>query len=99
MSAQVHSLDSGAAPAPRVGRLEPAALAGVMSRDVVLFSRYWKSTTFSSVVQPAIYLLALGLGLRGLIRLPNYVEYVATGVVAVVSRRWFSTSSLVHPAS
>ena len=69
-------------PARRVGRLEPAALAGVMSRDVVIFGRYWKSTTFSSVVQPAIYLLALGLGLRGLVRLPHYVEYVGTGVVA-----------------
>ncbi len=38
----------------RVGRLEPAALAGVMSRDVAIFGRYWKATTFSSVVQPTI---------------------------------------------
>jgi lipooligosaccharide transport system permease protein len=41
----------------RVGRLEPAALAGVMSRDVAIFGRYWKATTFSYVVQPTIYLL------------------------------------------
>ena len=40
--------------APRVHRLEPAALAGVMSRDVVIFGRYWKATTFSPVVQPAL---------------------------------------------
>ena len=44
--------------------LEPAALAGVMSRDVVLFGRYWKATTFSSVVQPTIYLLAFAARLR-----------------------------------
>jgi lipooligosaccharide transport system permease protein len=84
MSAQAQSVEPrGVQPSTqRVGRLEPAALAGVMSRDVVIFSRYWKSTTFSSVVQPAIYLLALGLGLRGLVRMPHYVEYVSTGVVA-----------------
>jgi lipooligosaccharide transport system permease protein len=68
--------------ARRVHRLEPAALAGVMSRDVVMFGRYWKATTFSSVMQPAIYLLAFGLGLRATVRLPHYLEYVGTGVVA-----------------
>lgn len=69
----------------RVGRLEPAALAGVMLRDVVLFKRYWKATTFSSVVQPTIYLLAFGLGFGSLVSHVGhvrYVEYVATGVVA-----------------
>jgi lipooligosaccharide transport system permease protein len=70
---------------PRLGRLEPAALAGVMSRDVVLFKRYWKATTFSSIVQPVIYLLAFGLGFGSLIHNVGhfkYVQYVATGVVA-----------------
>ena len=65
--------------------LEPAALTGVMSRDVAIFGRYWKATTFSSIVQPTIYLLAFGLGFGSL--LPHlagvkYVQYVATGVVA-----------------
>jgi lipooligosaccharide transport system permease protein len=69
----------------RVRRLEPAALAGVMTRDVVLFKRYWKATTFSSIVQPTIYLLAFGLGFGSLVKTVGhvkYVEYVATGVVA-----------------
>lgn len=69
----------------RIGRLEPAAMAGVMSRDVAVFGRYWKSTTFSSIVQPTIYLLAFGLGLGTLVKNvghTRYVEYVATGVVA-----------------
>jgi lipooligosaccharide transport system permease protein len=78
------------APAPvagtrRVGRLEPAALAGVMSRDVVIFKRYWKATTFSSVVQPTIYLLAFGLGFGALQKQIDHVktiEYIATGTVA-----------------
>jgi lipooligosaccharide transport system permease protein len=69
----------------RIRRLEPAALAGVMSRDVAIFGRYWKATTFSSIVQPTIYLLAFGLGFGSLI--PHvaglkYEQYVATGVVA-----------------
>ena len=67
-----------------VRRLEPAALAGVMSRDVVIFSRYWKATTFSSVMQPTIYLLAFGLGFRSFVHIGHvsYIPYVATGVVA-----------------
>ncbi|HET9103703.1 MAG TPA: ABC transporter permease [Solirubrobacteraceae bacterium] len=72
-------------PRRRIGRLDPAAMAGVMSRDVVLFRRYWKATTFSSVVQPTIYLLAFGLGFGSLVSHVGhvrYVEYVATGVVA-----------------
>ncbi len=69
----------------RIRRLEPAALAGVMSRDIAIFGRYWKATTFSSIVQPTIYLLAFGLGFGSLV--PHvvgvkYVQYVATGVVA-----------------
>jgi lipooligosaccharide transport system permease protein len=81
--------DLGAALPPgevrRVHRLEPAALAGVMSRDVAVFGRYWKATTFSSIVQPTIYLLAFGIGLGSLlphIHGVSYEQYVATGVVA-----------------
>ena len=67
-------------------RLEPAAIAGVMSREVANFRTFWKSTAFSSTVEPIIYLLAFGLGLgttlvsqvEGL----DYVEFVGTGMVA-----------------
>jgi lipooligosaccharide transport system permease protein len=76
---------SASDPTPPLRRLEPAALVGVMSRDVTLFGRYWKATTFSSVVQPTIYLLAFGLGIGALVSKVDhvdYVEYVGTGVVA-----------------
>jgi lipooligosaccharide transport system permease protein len=76
---------SSARASHRIRRLDPAALAGVMTRDVVLFRRYWKATTFSSVVQPTIYLLAFGLGFGSLVHSVGhvrYVEYVGTGVVA-----------------
>lgn len=71
--------------ARRVRRLEPAAIAGVMSRDVAIFGRYWRATTFSSIMQPTIYLLAFGLGFGALVQHVGswtYVQFVATGVVA-----------------
>jgi lipooligosaccharide transport system permease protein len=72
--------------APRVRRLEPAAIAGVMSREVANFRTFWKATTFSSLLEPTIYLLAFGLGLGatlvdGVDGL-SYVEFVGTGMVA-----------------
>jgi lipooligosaccharide transport system permease protein len=67
-------------------RLEPAAITGVMSREVANFRSFWKSTTFSSVLEPVIYLLAFGLGLGATIvdRVDGleYVEFVGTGMVA-----------------
>jgi lipooligosaccharide transport system permease protein len=71
----------------RTGRLEPAAIGAVMSREVANFRTFWKATTFSSVLEPIIYLLAFGVGLgatlvsdgvEGL----SYVEFVGTGMVA-----------------
>ncbi|HEV2873870.1 MAG TPA: ABC transporter permease [Thermoleophilaceae bacterium] len=67
-------------------RLEPAAITGVMSREVANFRTFWKSTTFSSVLEPVIYLVAFGLGLGATIvdRVEGleYVEFVGTGMVA-----------------
>jgi lipooligosaccharide transport system permease protein len=85
VEATVTSATAETVPPPTMRRLEPAALVGVMSRDVVLFGRYWKATTFSSIVQPTIYLLAFGLGFGSLVSHVGhvkYVEYVGTGVVA-----------------
>ena len=57
-----------------------------MSREVANFRSYWKSTTFSSVLEPVIYLLAFGLGLGSTIVDDvdglSYVEFVGTGMVA-----------------
>jgi lipooligosaccharide transport system permease protein len=67
-------------------RLEPAAIGGVMSREVANFRTFWKATTFSSVLEPIIYLLAFGLGLRATVvsRVDglDYVQFVGTGMVA-----------------
>jgi len=67
-------------------RLEPAAIAGVMSREVANFRTFWKSTAFSSTVEPVIYLLAFGLGLGATLVSQvdglDYVQFVGTGMVA-----------------
>ncbi len=69
----------------RLHRIEPAAVFGVMTRDMTVFTRNWKTTTFSSVVEPTIYLLAFGFGFGALISTINgldYEQFVGTGVVA-----------------
>ncbi|HMA47066.1 MAG TPA: ABC transporter, partial [Frankiaceae bacterium] len=69
----------------RPRRLEPAAIVAVMSRDVTLFRRFWPSTTFSSAVEPTIYLLAFGFGFGALVSRINGIDYLAfvgTGIVA-----------------
>jgi lipooligosaccharide transport system permease protein len=74
-----------AQPRQRIGRLERSALTGVLVREVVNFSSYWKSSTFSSTVEPTIYLLAFGFGFGSLVSTIggyDYVEFVGTGTVA-----------------
>jgi lipooligosaccharide transport system permease protein len=69
----------------RLGRLERAALQGVMVREVVNFSSFWRSSTFSSTMDPTIYLLAFGLGFGALVKHiggHTYIEFVGTGIVA-----------------
>ena len=69
----------------RLGRLERPALTGVLVREIVNFSSYWRSSTFSSTVEPTIYLLAFGFGFGSLVSQIggyDYVEFVGTGTVA-----------------
>ncbi|HYY32384.1 MAG TPA: ABC transporter permease [Gaiellaceae bacterium] len=69
----------------RLGRLERPALTGVLVREIVNFSSYWRSATFSSTVEPTIYLLAFGFGFGSLVSTIggyDYVQFVGTGTVA-----------------
>ncbi len=70
---------------PRLGRLERSALAGVLVREMINFSSYWRSATFSATVEPTIYLLAFGFGFGSLVSTVaglDYVDFVGTGTVA-----------------
>jgi lipooligosaccharide transport system permease protein len=69
----------------RLGRLERAALRGVMVREIVNYSSFWRSSTFSSTVDPTIYLLAFGFGFGSLVSTVagyDYIDFVGTGIVA-----------------
>jgi lipooligosaccharide transport system permease protein len=74
-----------AAASRRLGRLERPALQGVMAREVINYSSFWRSSTFSSTVDPTIYLLAFGFGFGSLVSKVagyDYIDFVGTGIVA-----------------
>ncbi|MET0818541.1 MAG: ABC transporter permease [Solirubrobacteraceae bacterium] len=69
----------------RLHRLEWAALQGVLVREIVNYSSFWRSSTFSSTVDPTVYLLAFGFGFGSLVSEVagyDYIEFVGTGIVA-----------------
>ena len=69
----------------RLGRLERSAITGVLVREVVNYSSYWRAATFSSTVEPTIYLLAFGFGFGSLVSTVSgydYIDFVGTGIVA-----------------
>jgi lipooligosaccharide transport system permease protein len=76
-----------APPTRKLRRFEGSAVGGVLIREMINFSSYWRSTTFSSTVEPTIYLLAFGFGLGSLITTVgnglSYEEFVGTGMVAM----------------
>src|ERR1700754_3229020 len=77
--------DAAVAEPARPRRLDRPALTGVLVREVVNFGSYWRASTFSSTVEPTIYLLAFGFGFGTLVSTVNgidYVEFVGTGIVA-----------------
>ena len=78
-------MSAGTASPPRLRRFERSALSGVLVREIINFSTFWRSSTFSSTVEPAIYLLAFGFGFGSLVSKVqglDYVQFVGTGTVA-----------------
>ncbi|HEY7538448.1 MAG TPA: ABC transporter permease [Gaiellaceae bacterium] len=69
----------------RPGRLERSALTGVLVRELINYSSYWRSATFSATVEPTIYLLAFGFGFGSLVATVggyDYIDFIGTGIVA-----------------
>ncbi len=69
----------------RLRAVEPTAFAGVFTRETTLFRRVWPSTTFGSIVEPTISMIAFGFGLGALVSSVQgipYIQFVGTGTVA-----------------
>ena len=76
---------TAAAPRRRLGRLERAAMQGVLVREIVNYASFWRSSAFSSTIDPTVYLLAFGFGFGSLVSEVagyDYIEFVGTGIVA-----------------
>jgi lipooligosaccharide transport system permease protein len=79
------SMPAPVAPTRRLRRLERDALRGVLAREIVNFSSFWRSSTFSSTLDPTIYFLAFGFGFGALVKRVDghpYIDFVGTGIVA-----------------
>lgn len=70
------------------GRWEWYPIAAVWRREAALFRRSWGVTTFSSLVEPAVYLLAFGFGFGSLVAYADghrYLDFVGTGIVGTAA--------------
>ncbi len=69
----------------KLGRLEPASIRGVLVREMINFASFWRSSTFSSTIDPTIYMLAFGFGFGSLVATVagvSYLDFIGTGIVA-----------------
>ncbi|MEA2126971.1 MAG: lipooligosaccharide transport system permease protein [Solirubrobacteraceae bacterium] len=65
--------------------IQRSGVMGVLVREIINFKTFWRSSTFSAIVQPIVYLLAFGFGFGSLVDKVGgveYVEYVGVGTVA-----------------
>jgi lipooligosaccharide transport system permease protein len=65
--------------------IQRSGITGVLVREVINFGTFWRSSTFSAIVQPIVYLLAFGFGFGSLVDKVggvDYIEYVGVGTVA-----------------
>jgi lipooligosaccharide transport system permease protein len=64
----------------------------VVEREVLIYRRLWRGVVFTQFVSPALYLLAMGIGLGGLISSAgktvdglSYLVFVAPGLMAATA--------------
>lgn len=73
-------------PVERIGRLEGSAIRGVLVREFINYTSFWRSSAFSSVMEPVIFFLAFGFGLGAVVDDVGghrYLDFVATGTVGM----------------
>jgi lipooligosaccharide transport system permease protein len=65
--------------------IQRSGMTGVLVREIINFGTFWRSSTFSAIVQPIVYLLAFGFGFGSLVDKVGgirYIEFVGVGTVA-----------------
>ena len=66
-------------------RFDVQSIPAIWVRELTLFKRYWRGTTFSAILEPLIFLFGIGLGVGAFldeIDGVKYVIFVGTGAVA-----------------
>jgi lipooligosaccharide transport system permease protein len=73
----------------------------VVEREARVFQRLWRSSVYSSLVTPVLFLAAIGLGLgglvdehRGAVEGLSYLEFVAPGLLAASAMQTAAAESL-----
>lgn len=65
--------------------IERSGVEGVLTREIINFGTYWRSSTFSAIMEPLVYLLAFGFGIGKLVDEVggvDYIEFIGSGTVA-----------------
>ncbi|MEY3978294.1 MAG: hypothetical protein RLZZ284_1150 [Actinomycetota bacterium] len=66
-------------------RFDVQSIPAIWVRELTLFKRYWRGTTFSAILEPLIFLFGIGLGVGAFldeIDGVKYVIFVGTGATA-----------------
>jgi lipooligosaccharide transport system permease protein len=68
-----------------MAKFDVRSLPAIWTRELIIFKRYWPGTTFTAVLEPLIFLFAIGLGVGAFVDEIDgmkYVVFVGTGAVA-----------------
>ena len=73
----------------------------VVEREALVYARLWRGLAFSTFVQPALYLAAMGLGLGGLVKEHtgtveglSYLDFVAPGLLVASAMQVAANESM-----
>jgi lipooligosaccharide transport system permease protein len=67
-------------------------LLRVVEREALVYARLWRGLAFSTFIQPALYLAAMGVGLGGLVKAHtgavdglSYLDFIAPGLLVATA--------------
>ena len=68
-----------------MARFDFRSLPAIWTRELIIFKRYWPGVTFTAILEPLVFLFAIGLGVGAFVDEIDgmkYVVFVGTGAVA-----------------